>query len=299
MPASDAEAPRRLTGAEVLGLLPVLSVLGLLFGGALVLAVLQSLGFAPWFGVNTFPDPSAFAALWGSRTFWVSLGLTLYYATVSTALALVLGTALALALRKAFPGRGLFGYLYKLPLMIPYTVGIALAVLMLSNGGVLSRLAAFAGLIDDPGQFPRLLQTHYGWGIIAVYVWKQTPFIALSVYAVLLGVGRETEDAAAVLGARRGTIFRRVTLPQILPGIVSAALICFAFNVGAFEAPLILGGGFPDTLPVVAWRYFNDADYSLQVQGMATVVSIALVAGAILFAWLAAYRRFERRIGRV
>ncbi|MYI68081.1 MAG: ABC transporter permease, partial [Boseongicola sp. SB0673_bin_14] len=60
----------------------------------------------------------------------------------------------------------------------------------------------------------------------------------------------------------------------------------------------ILGGGFPDTLPVVAWRYFNDADYTLQLQGMATVVSIGIVAGVILFAYLWVYRRYERRMGR-
>ena len=289
---------RRVQILQLIQLIPILSVLVFLFGGALVMALLQSLGFAPWFGINTFPDFSYFGALWGSQTFWESLWLTLYYATISTFLALVFGTILALALIKVFPGKWLYKYIYKLPLMIPYTVGIALAVIMLSNGGILSRFAAFAGLIDDPGQFPLILKTHYGWGIIAVYVWKQTPFITLAVYAVLLGIGRETEEAAAILGARRGTIFFRVTLPQILPGIVSSTLICFAFNVGAFEAPFILGGGFPDTLPVVAWRYFNDADYTLQLQGMATVVSIALVAGVILFAYLWAYRRFERRMGR-
>jgi len=289
---------RRVRILQLLQLMPILSVLVVLFGGALVMALLQSLGFAPWFGINTFPDLSYFGSLWGSRTFWVSLWLTLYYATVSTLLALVFGTALALALIKVFPGKRLYRYLYKLPLMIPYTVGIALAVIMLGNGGMLSRVAALAGLIDDPGQFPQLLKTHYGWGIIAVYVWKQTPFITLAVYAVLLGIGRETEEAAAILGARRGAIFFRVTLPQILPGIVSSTLICFAFNVGAFEAPFILGGGFPDTLPVVAWRYFNDADYTLQLQGMATVVSIGIVAGVILFAYLWVYRRYERRMGR-
>lgn len=282
----------------LLELTPIVSVLLVLFGGALVLAVLQSLGFAPWYGVNTFPDFSYFGALWSSSSFWMSLGLTLYYAAVSTAIALVLAVLLSLALVKTFRGKTLYKYLYKLPLMIPYLVGIALAVLMLGNGGILSRLAALFGLIDDPSQFPQILKTHYGWGIIAVYVWKQMPFITLAVYAVLLGIGRETEEAAAVLGANRRTIFFRVTLPQILPGIVSATLICFAFNVGAFEAPFILGGGFPDTLPVVAWRYFNDADYTLQLQGMATVVSIGLVSGVILFAYLAAYRRYETILGR-
>lgn len=281
-----------------LQLLPVLAVLSVLFGGALILAVMQSLGFAPWFGVNTFPDFSYFAALWGNGSFWQSLGLTLYYASVSTLIALVFGTLLALALVRVFPGKKFYKYLYKLPLMIPYTVGIALAVIMLGNGGMISRFMEFTGLISDPSEFPQILKTHYGWGIIAVYVWKQTPFVALTLYAVLLGVGRETEEAAAILGANPRQIFFQVTLPQILPGIVSSTLIIFAFNIGAFEAPFILGGGFPDTLPVVAWRYFNDADYTMQLQGMATVVSIAMVASAILLSYLVYYRRYERRIGR-
>lgn len=281
-----------------LQLMPVLAVLTLLFGGALILGLMQSLGFAPWFGINTFPDFSFFAALWGSWSFWQSLALTLYYAGVATLIALVFGILLALAMVRIFPGKTLFKYLYKLPLMIPYTVGIALAVIMLGNGGMVSRLLASTGVISDPSQFSQILNTHYGWGIIAVYVWKQTPFVALTIYAVLLGVGRETEEAAALLGARRRQIFFLVTLPQILPGIVSSTLIIFAFNIGAFEAPFILGGGFPDTLPVVAWRYFNDADYTLQLQGMATVISIALIASAILYSYLAFYRRYERRIGR-
>ena len=281
-----------------LQLSPVLLILAVLFGGALVLAVVQSLGFAPWFGVNTFPSFQYFGALWGSVSFWESLWLTLYYATVSTVIALAMGIALALALVRTFPGKQLYKYIYKLPLMIPYTVGIALAVIMLGNGGMVSRLAAFFGFISDPSQFPKILKTHAGWGIIAIYVWKQVPFITLAIYAVMLGVGRETEEAAAILGANRWQILSQVTLPQIMPGVVSSTLICFAFNVGAFEAPFILGGGFPDTLPVVAWRYFNDADYTLQLQGMATVVSIALVAGVILFTYLAIYRRFERKIGR-
>lgn len=294
---APAREPRNIR--LLLELAPVTLVLAVLFGSATLLAIGQSLGFAPWFGVNTFPSFEYFGELWGSSIFWVSLGLTLYYGLASTLIALVLAILLALALIKSFPGKSLYKYVYKLPLVIPYTVGIALAVIMLGNGGMMSRLAASFGLISDPSQFPRILNTHAGWGIIAVYVWKQTPFMTLAVYAVLLGVGRETEEAAAILGANKLQTFFQVTLPQILPGIVSSTLICFSFNLGAFEAPFIMGGGFPDTLPVVAWRYFNDADYTLQLQGMATVVSIGLVAGIILFAYLAAYRRFERSRGRV
>ncbi len=296
--ALQAKARRNALILRVVELAPIVIVLFVLFGGALVLAVLQSLGFAPWYGINTFPDFRYFAELWGSSAFWVSLGLTLYYGFVSTIIALVMAIALSLALIRPFRGKTFYKYLYKLPLMIPYTVGIALAVIMLGNGGVLSRMLAFVGFIDNPAQFPQILKTHYGWGIIAVYVWKQVPFMTLAIYAVLLGIGRETEEAATILGADRRTVFFQVTLPQILPGIVSSTLICFAFNVGAFEAPFILGGGYPDTLPVVAWRYFNDADYSFQLQGMATVVSIGIVSGVILFAYLATYRRYERMQGR-
>lgn len=295
--------PRRkqLTWARArfwLQLTPVVLVQFVLFGGALIMAVLQSLGFAPWFGINTFPDFSHFGALWGTHLFWVSLYHTLYYGIVSTVLATLGALVLAMALIKTFPGKSLYKYIYKLPLMIPYTVGIALAVLMLGNGGMLSRLAAFAGLIDDPSQFPQILKTHAGWGIISLYVWKQVPFITLSIYAVLLSINRETQEAATILGANSRTVFFKITLPQILPGIASAPLICFAFNVGTFEAPFILGGGFPDTLPVMAWRFFNDANYALQVQGMATVVSIGIVSGIILLAYVIIYRRFEIKLGR-
>lgn len=282
-----------------LQLLPVLCVLVFLFAGALFIALLQSLGFAPWLGINEFPDMRYFKALLTDHAFWHALALTLYYACVATIIALLLGVALAMALIKIFPGKALYKYIYKLPLMIPYSVGIALAIIMLGNGGILSRFAEFFGLISDPSEFPLILKTHYGWGIIAVYVWKQTPFVTLTIYAVLLGIGRQTQEAAAVLGASQWQIFIHVTLPQIAPGIMSSTLIIFAFNIGAFEAPFLLGGGFPDTLPVMAWRYFNDADYTLQLRGMAVIVCLTVICAIVLYSYIALYRHYERRIGRL
>lgn len=299
MPSPISRRRPILQRQQVFGLLPLGVVMIVLFGGALTLALLQSLGFAPWLGINSFVDVSYFMALWGGASFWWSLWFTLYYSFAATVIALVLAILLALGLTRAFPGRAVFGTLYKLPLVVHYAVGIALAVIMMGNGGVLSRLAFALGWIDDPAQFPRLLNTHAGWGVIAVYVWKQVPFMALSIHAVLISAGREQAEAAAVLGANRRQIFREITWPQIVPGIVSSTLICFAFNMGAFEAPFILGGGFPDTLPVLAWRYFNDADYTLQLRGMAVVVSIGLVAGMMIAVYLATYRRYERSLGWV
>ncbi len=284
---------------DIAEITPLLVVLLGLFGGAVVLGVLQSFGYAPWFGINEFPTTQYFERLWFSSDFWVSLGLTLYYGFAATLIGLVISIPLSIALSKKFKSSRLFGALTRLPLMVPYTVGIALALVMLGNGGLFSRISAGLGLIDDPSQFVQILKSHWGYGIIAVYVWKQVPFMTLTLSAVLARKGEDTVEAAMVLGASSRQIFCRVTLPQIMPGIVSASLICFAFNIGAFEAPLILGGGYPDTLPVLAWRYFQDANYAFQLQGMAVVVSLALVSGVFLGAYLLGYRRWERARGRV
>ncbi len=279
-------------------LAPVMLVMGGLFVGAFVFALVQSFGYAPWYGINTFPTFSYYNTLLSDDSFWFSAGLTFYYAVVATFLSFVFGTALALSMMKHFRFKGVYKYIYKFPMMIPYSVGIALAVIMMGNSGIISRLMWYFGFIEHPNEFVPMLKTYYGWGIIAVYVWKQTPFVALTVYSVLLGMGRDTIESAMILGAGRMKIFYSVILPQILPGVVAATLICFAFNIGAFEAPFILGAGFPETLPVMAWRYFNDANMEMRLLGMATVVTLTLIVSVILYLYLKSYRAYEHKIGR-
>jgi putative spermidine/putrescine transport system permease protein len=231
--------------------------------------------------------------------FWSSVGLTFYYAVVPTLLGTVFSISLALLLRKRFKGQRFFSYIYKLPLMIPYLVGVALTIVLFSNGGVIARFLYVLGLVETTQDFPRLLYSHGGWGIMLVYVWKQIPFMTLIIYSVLMGLGRESEEAAATLGANPWQAFYHVTLPQIMPGIVSATVIVFAFNFGSFEVPFILGAGFPNTLAVEAWRAFDDADYSRRLRAMAIVMLIGFISSLLLFIYLTAYRRFESGRGSV
>lgn len=279
-------------------LAPVVLALVVLFGGALVMGILQSLGYAPLYGVNTFPTFAYYRDLFSTSGFWMSVFYTFYYATVPTVVGLALSVLLALALRNRFRGKGTFQYVYKLPLMIPYLVGVALVILVFSNGGIAARVLYALGMIHSTGQFPRILNTHAGWGVMIVYLWKQIPFMTLIIYSVLLGLGRESEEAAQTLGASPWKTFWNVTLPQIMPGIVSASVIVFAFNFGSFEVPFVLGAGFPNTLPVEAWRAFSDADYTQRLSGMAITIFIAAVSGVLLFLYLTLYRWFERRRGR-
>ena len=279
-------------------LAPVVLTISVLFFGALIVALLQSFGYAPLYGINEFPTLRYYRGLFTMPGFWSSVGLTFYYALVPTIVGTVLSIYLALSLRRRFRGKRWVQFIYKLPLMIPYLVGVALTIVVFGNGGILARAAFAVGLIETTRDFPRFLYSHQGWGIMIVYLWKQIPFTTLIIYSVLMGLGRESEEAAATLGAGRWQTFWHVTLPQIMPGIVSATIIVFAFNFGSFEVPFILGGGFPNTLPVEAFRAFDDPDYSRRLRAMAIVMVIGLLSGAVLLTYLSAYRRFERLRGR-
>ena len=281
-------------------LAPVMIIFTSLFLGSLVVALLQSFGYAPLYQVNEFPTLRHYSNLIEDPVFWQSVGLTFYYAIVPTIVGTAFSVYLALLLRRRFRGKVLFGYIYKLPLMIPYLVGVALTILLFANGGLIARALFQIGLIERTGDFPRLLLNHSGWGIMFVYLWKQIPFTTLIVYSVLMGLGPESEEAALTLGANRWQSLWNVTLPQIMPGIVSATIIVFAFNFGSFEVPFVLGAKIsPFTLPVEAWRAFDDADYTRRLSAMAIVMVISLISSILLITYLGVYRLFERRRGRV
>lgn len=296
LPAEKQTLAQRLYVPLMLA--PAIGVLLVLYVGALVFSALQSFGYAPLYGINKFPTLEYYRELFATDGFWMSVGYTFYYAFVPTVVATALGVYLALIMQKRFKGSRLLRILYKLPLMVPYLVGIGLAIVLFANGGILARLSYSLGLIKSTGEFPRLIASYGGWAIMWVYIWKQLPFTTMVVFSVLIGLGRDTEEAARMLGANRRQVFWQVTLPQIMPGVVSASLIVFAFNIGSFEAPMILGASYPNTLPVEAWRAFDDANYSRRLSAMAIVMFVALVSSAILLAYITLYRRFERSRGR-
>ncbi len=230
---------------RLIGLLPAVSLLTVLFLGALGFSVAQSLGYAPQYGVMSFPTNIYYVSLFKDPGFWQSLGLTFYYAITPTLIGLMISIGLSLLLAHKFPGKGAALFIYKIPMVVPYLVGVALVLILFANGGIFARILFALDIIDRPSDFPRLLQTAEGWGIMLVYLWKQVPFMTVVLYAHLLVLSREPEESALLLGANRVQILWHVTLPRLIPAIVSSSLIVFAFNFGAFEVPYILGAGYP------------------------------------------------------
>lgn len=144
----------------------------------------------------------------------------------TTALSTVLGTLAALALRRRFALAGLARTLFLLPMVVPAVVlGVGMQVL-------------FARL-DLAGSYIGVILAHT---VVAV------PFVLVSVSASLGGIDPRVERAAASLGAAPATVFRRVTLPLALPGVVSGAVLAFATSLDEVVLTLFIAGPNQRTL---------------------------------------------------
>lgn len=267
-------------------LAPALLVLGGLFLTGLGLTLLRSFRYMPALGL-TDPDLAAYAAILTAPGFLKSLGLSLWIATASTLIAAVLALAAALLLRQTFPGRALISFLVQANLTIPHIVGAIGILYLFSQSGSFARLAHAAGLISGPQDFPALTHDPWAIGIILLYVWKELPFITLILLANMQTLGEDHESVARTLGATRWQAFRHVLLPMLMPGLLAASTLVFAFAFGAYEVPLVLGAHAPKALPVLAWQASTDTDLAARPEAMA----MAIVIAAIGLALLAVYAR--------
>ncbi|MGL4236412.1 ABC transporter permease [Tabrizicola sp.] len=262
-------------------LTPALIVLGGLFLTGLGLTLLRSFRYMPSLGL-TDPDLAAYTAILTSPGFLKSLALSLWIATASTLIAASLALASALLLRQTFPGRALISFLFQLNLTVPHIVGALGILYLFSQSGAFARLAHAAGLITGPQDFPALTHDPYAIGIILLYVWKELPFITLILLANMQTLGEDHEATARSLGATRWQAFRHVLLPMLMPGLLAASALVFAFAFGAYEVPLVLGASTPKALPVLAWQAYTDTDLSTRPEAMAMAVIIAAIGLGLL-----------------
>ncbi|KMO11321.1 ABC transporter permease [Methylobacterium platani] len=179
---------------------------------------------------------------WAQRDFARGFLTSLQIALAATAIGVPLGTAAALALVRAnIPGRGLINTFLLAPLAVPAIVaGSALYMFYLRAEDWLDMdIKATLG------------------GLVAANVLITIPWTVRLVTASLAGLDRSAEEAAANLGARPVTVFRRITLPMLRPGIVAAALFSFVASFENLELNLLLVGPGRTTLPVAMLSYLE------------------------------------------
>jgi thiamine transport system permease protein len=155
------------------------------------------------------------------------LWFTLWSAAAATVCTVLLGLPVAYVLhRLRFPGRGLLRAFVLMPFVMPtVVVGVAFRTLLASSGPL-----GGLGLDGSPV------------AIVAAMVFFNLAVVVRTVGSLWAGLDRRREEAAAALGATPLQVLRTVTLPALLPGVVSAASVVFLFCATAFGVVLTLGG---------------------------------------------------------
>jgi molybdate transport system permease protein len=236
----------------------VLAVLGGLFVLLPLVAVIARVDWADFVPLVTSPA-SVDALLLSLRT-----------SLAATILCVVLGVPMAAVLaRVPFPGQRVVRALVLLPLVLPPVVG-GLALLYLFG-----RRGMLGGVLDVAFSTT---------AVILAQTFVALPFLVLSLEGALRTAGTRYEAVAATLGARPSTVLLRVTLPLVLPALVSGAILSFARALGEFGATLTFAGslqGVTRTLPLEIYlRRETDPDAAIALSLVLIVVAVVVVAVA-------------------
>lgn len=255
---------------------PSLTLILLLFGGGLTLGLFQALGYTPAEGMASITFDH-FGAIFTDPDFGGSVTLTLYISLTSTIIAAVVSIITALAIVSWAATNRIVNFILQIPLTVPHLVIAISFILLLSPSGIFSRSLIFFGFISSTTAFPLLVNDDYHVGIIAVYVWKEIPFITFMLLSVLTNLGPELNEVGATLNGSKLQRFQYITLPIIAPSLGAACLIVFAFTFGAFEVPYLLGKTYPISLPVWAYKNYSDIDLLARPEGIAIGLIIAAI----------------------
>jgi len=200
-----------------------------------------------------------------------AVGLSLLIAVLSTLVATVLGTLMALALvRYNFRGRGVTNSLIFLPMATPEIVmGASLLTLYVSIG--------------NPPFFPLTAAT-----ILIAHILFNVSYVVVTVRARLVGFPQHLEEAAMDLGANEWHTFWRVTFPLILPGIISAALLAFSLSIDDFVITNFTAGR-TQTFPMFIYAQAK-VGVPVQVYVIGSIIFLVAV-GSVALTTLAARRQ--------
>jgi trehalose/maltose transport system permease protein len=178
---------------------------------------------------------------------WRSVANTLIFTVISVTIETILGLIIALALNVRMKGRGLLRAAVLIPWAIPTVVSAKMWGWMLHDlYGVVNYMLLSIGLIDRPWAWlanPTLAMT----AVIAVDVWKATPFMALLILAALQVLPVEIYEAARVDGVGAARVFFRVTLPLIRPALLVAVIFRSLDALRVFDIIYVFTGSNENT----------------------------------------------------
>ena len=284
LPHSSLERQRRR--AAWLFLLPMLAVLAGVAGWPLVRTVFFSFTDATLATLDGFQGVGVDNYLWLMRdpVWWRAVWNTLVFTVVSVGIETALGLGIALILNAHLPGRGLLRAAVLIPWAIPTVVSAQMWGWMFHDlYGVVNAVLMGSGVIAEPRAWtadPDLALPV----VIAVDVWKSTPFMALLILAALQMLPRDLYEAARVDGVHPVKVFFRITLPLIRPALMVAVLFRTLDALRVFDLMYVLTGNSRATMSmsVYARQYlidFQDVGYG---SAAATVLVLVLAVATVL-----------------
>ena len=171
-----------------------------------------------WHGLKNFGD-----ILFRDPRFWADLGFTVRFVVMAVGLELGIGLGLAHLLHEPFRGRGFFRVLYLIPMACPpIAVAFIWKMMVHPDVGIINSMISAVGLAKVKWTTSTIVAP---FTIVMVDVWEWTPFMFLALLAAYQALPQEVYQAAAVDGASKGQMFRRITLPLISPLILTIVLI--------------------------------------------------------------------------
>lgn len=235
----------------------------------------------PIAAIATNAFSGGWSGFWGSvhnPESWAALKLTLISALIVVVANTIAGTAIAWVLvRDQFPGKRVIASVVDLPFALPTLVA---GLTLLSLYGP-----------DSPFHL-NASGTRLGVWIALAFV--TLPFSVRAVQPVLAELDRDSEEAAASLGASSATVLRRIVLPSLAPAMLSGAMLAFARAMGEFGSLVFISGDKPFSTEVASLRIFNLYASGENTSAAAVSLALLLISLAVLLVFGALRRRLTR-----
>ena len=247
-------------------------------------ATLSDLSVAAYVGLDNF------AALLADPDWWRAVVNTLFFTAVSVTFEVCLGFAIALTLNARFPARGALRAAVLIPWAIPTVVSAKMWAWMLQDVyGVINALLLKVGIISTPVAWtasPHLAMV----ALIAVDVWKTTPFVVLILLAGLQLLPADLFEAARVDGASTLTQFFRITLPLMKPAMAVAVIFRILDAMRIFDLVYVLTGNNQQTMTMAVYARQQLIDFQDFGRGSAAATLLFLVIALITVIYIMAVR---------
>ncbi len=275
-PASATSVPAPRAGIRLPGL-------GVGIGGGTVMLYLSIIVLLPLAAVVSEAFTGGLGTFWDQVTSPLalkSLKLTIVCSLIVVVVNGIFGTILAwLLVRDDFPGKSVVNAVIDLPFALPTIVASLTLLTLYGNDSPLGiHLAATRA------------------AVVVALMFVTLPFVVRAVQPLLLEMDREMEAAAASLGAGNFTIFRRIILPNLLPGLAAGVALAFARALGEFGSVLLFAGGLPDT--TVSSVFIRNQIESGNEIGASAVSVVLLVASLLLLGLVSLIQRWAIRHDR-